>query len=147
MGVLVVAITLIGLVSALTMNVIERTREIGILRCLGARGRDVRRVFSAEGVTLATLGWVVGIPVGWLISRGLIAFIRHEFSAELTPAFPALSLPVALAAVLVVTLLVIRKPLQARGAPRRRGLAGFDDDELAPIRPLSSWRSRWQWNM
>jgi putative ABC transport system permease protein len=112
MGLLVVAITLIGLVSALTMGVIERTREIGILRCLGAKARDIRRVFGAEGTTLAILGWAVAIPVGWLISRGLLAFIRHEFGVDITPVFPAISVPIALVAVIAVTLLVIRPPLR-----------------------------------
>jgi ABC-type lipoprotein release transport system permease subunit len=51
-GLLVVAIALMGLVSALTMGVIERTREIGVLRCLGARASHVRRVFGAEGVVI-----------------------------------------------------------------------------------------------
>ena len=50
LGLVVVAITLIGLVSTLGMGVIERTREVGILRCIGARARQIRRVFSAEAV-------------------------------------------------------------------------------------------------
>ena len=53
LGLVVVAIMLMGLVSALSMGVIERTREVGILRCLGARARQIRRVFSAEAVALA----------------------------------------------------------------------------------------------
>jgi ABC-type lipoprotein release transport system permease subunit len=51
------------LVSAITMSVIERTCEIGILRCIGARARGSRRVFEAEGVVLALLGWPVGTPL------------------------------------------------------------------------------------
>ena len=43
LGLVVVAIMLIGLVSALSMGVIERTREVGILRCMGARARHIRR--------------------------------------------------------------------------------------------------------
>ena len=49
LGLVVVAITLIGLASTLTMGVIERTREVGILRCIGARARQIRRVFSRRG--------------------------------------------------------------------------------------------------
>jgi putative ABC transport system permease protein len=112
LGLLVVVITLIGLVSALTMAVIERTREIGILRCLGAKARDIRRVFSAEGITLAVLGWIIGIPVGWVISRELLAFVRHEFSVEITATFAVISVPIALVAVVAVTVLVIRPPLR-----------------------------------
>jgi putative ABC transport system permease protein len=112
LGLLVVAIALMGLVSALTMGVIERTREIGILRCLGARAGHVRRVFSAEGVLLAVVGWAFGVPVGYLIYEGLLAFVKHDFGVTPTAVFPVVSLPVALVAVIAITLVVIRPPLR-----------------------------------
>lgn len=124
LGLLVVAIALMGLVSALTMGVIERTREIGVLRCLGARAGQVRRVFSAEGVLLATIGWAFGVPVGWLIYEGLLTFVQHDFGITAPAVYPAIALPVALVAVVAMTLLVIRPPLrratriQAGGALR-----------------------------
>jgi putative ABC transport system permease protein len=112
LGVLVVGISLLGLVSALTTGVIERTREIGILRCLGARARDVRRVFSAEAVALAAVGWVVGVPLGWLIDQGLLALILRDSNQTLPVEFPPLIPLGTLAGVLVLTLVVIRWPLR-----------------------------------
>ena len=112
LGLLVVAIMLMGLASALSMGVIERTREVGILRCVGARARNVRRVFSAEAVLLAVAGWVVGILVGWLIYQGLIAVIRHEASLTLPQEFVPVIPLITLAGVVVLTLLVIRGPLR-----------------------------------
>ena len=50
LGFLIVAMSMVGLANAITMSIIERTREIGILRCVGARARDVRRIFATEGV-------------------------------------------------------------------------------------------------
>jgi len=122
LGLLVVAIALMGLVSALTMGVIERTREIGIMRCLGARAGHVRRVFSAEGVLLATVGWALGVPAGWLIYEGLLAFVKHDFGVQAPAVYPAIAPPVALVAVIAVTLLVIRLPLR-RAARIRAGTA------------------------
>jgi putative ABC transport system permease protein len=112
MGFLVVAISLMGLVSTLTMAVIDRTREIGILRCLGARARHIRRVFQAEGILLATAGWVIGVPIGWLLSRGLLALIRHTIGLDVTTVFPATGPPVALAATIVLTVIVVRPTLR-----------------------------------
>jgi ABC-type lipoprotein release transport system permease subunit len=112
LGLLVVVIALMGLVSALTMGVIERTREIGILRCLGARARDIRRVFSAEGILLAALGWAFGVPLSWLLLRGLLIFITRDVGFDAAPVFPAISLPVALVAIIAITLIVIRLPLR-----------------------------------
>jgi putative ABC transport system permease protein len=112
LGLLVVAIMLMGLVSALTMGVIERTREIGILRCVGARARNIRRIFSAEAVVLAAIGWVLAVPLGWLMFEGLRALILHGADLELPNEFPP-AIPLAtLAGVLVLTLLVIRGPLR-----------------------------------
>jgi putative ABC transport system permease protein len=112
LGTLIVVIMLIGLASALSTGVMERTREIGILRCVGARARHVRRVFSAEAVTLAFVGWVVGIGVGWLIYEGLIALVVHVASISLPQRFPATIPLVTLPAVVLLTLLVIRGPLR-----------------------------------
>ena len=64
LGLLVVAISMVGLINAITMSVFERTREIGVLRCIGARGRDIRRIFAAEGLTVAPLAGCSGSHSG-----------------------------------------------------------------------------------
>jgi len=112
LGLVVVAIMLMGLVSALGMGVIERTREVGILRCVGARARQIRRVFSAEAVVLAVAGWAFGILVGWLIYEGLLALIRRDVDLSLPREFLPVIPLITLAGVLVLTLLVIRAPLR-----------------------------------
>jgi putative ABC transport system permease protein len=112
LGTLVVAIMLMGLVSALSMGVIERTREVGILRCVGARARHIRRVFSAEAVVLAVVGWALGILLGWLIYEGLVALLLHGAELSVPQDFPPAIPLITLAGVLVLTLLVIRGPLR-----------------------------------
>jgi putative ABC transport system permease protein len=94
------------------MGVIERTREIGILRSVGARARQIRRVFSAEAVVLAVAGWALGILVGWLIYEGLLALIRHDVDLSLPQEFLPVIPLITLAGVLVLTLVVIRAPLR-----------------------------------
>jgi putative ABC transport system permease protein len=111
LGLLVVAIMLIGLISALSMGVLERTREIGILRCIGARARHVRLMFSAEAVALAGAGWACGTLLGWLVYQGLLALIRHSAAISLPEQFPPSVPLITLAGVLVLTLIVIRGPL------------------------------------
>ena len=112
LGLVVVAITLIGLVSALSMGVIERTREVGILRCIGARARQIRRVFSAEAVLLAAVGWAFGVLIGWLIYQGLLALVARYVDLSLPQEFLPVIPLITLAGVLVLTLLVIRGPLR-----------------------------------
>jgi putative ABC transport system permease protein len=52
----------LGLAITMSLNVIERTREIGILRSLGARSRVVRRVVIIEGLVIAFISWIVAVP-------------------------------------------------------------------------------------
>jgi putative ABC transport system permease protein len=111
LGLVVVAIMLMGLASTLTMGIIERTREIGILRCLGARSRYIRRIFTTEAVVLTLAGWAVGILLGWLIYEGLLSLVRHEADLILPQDFPPAVPLITLAGVLALTLIVIRVPL------------------------------------
>jgi putative ABC transport system permease protein len=104
------------------MAVIERTREIGILRCVGARARQIRRVFTAEAVLLVIAGWVLAVPLGWLMYQGLRALVLHSADLSLPDDFPA-AIPLGtLAGLLVLTLLVIRLPLR-RASRIQPGLA------------------------
>jgi hypothetical protein len=112
LGLLVVGITLMGLVSALSTGVIERTREIGILRCVGARARHIRRIFTAEAVVLAAAGWVVAVPLGWLMYEGLLALLLHNSDISLPQEFQPVIPLITLGGVVVLTLIVIRAPLR-----------------------------------
>ena len=112
LGLVIVAIMLMGLVSTLSMGVIERTREVGILRCVGARARYIRRVFSAEALVLAAIGWAFGVLLGWLIYQGLLTLLLHDAALSLPQEFPPVIPVITLAGVLALTLIVIRGPLR-----------------------------------
>jgi putative ABC transport system permease protein len=112
LGFLIIAISMVGLVNAITMSVIERTREIGVLRSIGARARDVRRIFATEGLTLVLLGWLAGIPLGCGLHRLLIWLVRESVHIEIEPAFPPGNIPLALAGTLVLALVIMLGPLR-----------------------------------
>ncbi len=101
-------IGMVGLINSITMNVIERTREIGILRCVGARARDIRRVFAAESTIQAVLGWLLGLPLGFLLSWGLTRLTLTIMELEIATVFdPGTALIVLAATVALATLIVI----------------------------------------
>jgi putative ABC transport system permease protein len=75
------------------VSVVERTREIGIRRALGARRRDIRRQFLLEAALLACAGGVAGVLLG-----ALIAFLVNQvFPARVQPSFAVLGIGVAVA--------------------------------------------------
>ena len=89
-GFLIVAISMAGLANTLTMSVLERTREIGILRLIGARARDIRRIFATETLTLALTGWLIAIPLGYLLDRFLVWLVKTVVNVNDPSHLPAL---------------------------------------------------------
>ncbi len=77
MAVLVGLIGALGVLNTLTLNVIERRREIGVLRILGARDRQVALVFLTEGLALGAVGWLLGLLLGYLVGRGFVVALGY----------------------------------------------------------------------
>jgi putative ABC transport system permease protein len=61
----------LGLAGTMSMNVIERTREIGVLRAVGASNGDIRRVVLIEGLTVGMLSWLLAIIASFPVGRAL----------------------------------------------------------------------------
>jgi putative ABC transport system permease protein len=61
----------LGLMGTMSINVIERTREIGVLRAIGASNRGVAWVFIREGIAVGMLSWVIGALLSWPLGRML----------------------------------------------------------------------------
>ena len=50
------------------VSVLERTKEIGIIRSLGGRKKDISRVFNAESIIIGTFAGLLGITITWLLT-------------------------------------------------------------------------------
>jgi putative ABC transport system permease protein len=85
----------IGIMNIMLANVLERTREIGVRRAIGARRRDIRLQFLIEAVTISALGGVMGIALGFAIARLVVYFAG--WSTIITPWSVALAFGVSTA--------------------------------------------------
>jgi putative ABC transport system permease protein len=70
-GSLALAVASLGIVNTLVMAILERRREIGIMKALGASDLDVRRLFFAEAGAMGAFGGVIGVLLGWAIGRAI----------------------------------------------------------------------------
>jgi putative ABC transport system permease protein len=110
-GSLVILITMIGLMSTLTMNVLERTKEVGMMRCLGSKSGHIRNMFGSEGLVLVLIGWLVGIPLGYAIGSYLNYMVYDLINIEMTYLFPFDYVIIALLVTAAVSIVVIQPPL------------------------------------
>jgi lipoprotein-releasing system permease protein len=78
--ILFVTVAAINIISMLVMIVLEKKREIAILKSMGASNWGIMKIFITQGVTIGTIGTILGIALGYLISYSL-----HKYGFALDP--------------------------------------------------------------
>jgi putative ABC transport system permease protein len=92
-GSLALVVASLGIINTLVMAILERRREIGVLKALGAADRDVRRLFFAEAAVMGFLGGLCGVSLGWLIERAINLGTNVYLSRQQLPAIKVAAIP------------------------------------------------------
>ena len=100
---LVVSSIMIGVITLISVQ--ERTKEIGILRAIGASKRNVSSMFNAETVIIGFTSGALGVLITWVLCIPINAILHHLTGIQTLSAF--LPLPTALVLVLISTALTL----------------------------------------
>jgi putative ABC transport system permease protein len=107
----------LGLAGTMSINVVERTREIGVMRAVGAGDRDILQLVMVEGVMIGCLSWVMGLVLALPVSKFMSDQVGILFiQSPLTFRFSAVGALIWLVVILVVSALATWWP--ARNASR-----------------------------
>ncbi len=117
MAALMAVVGSIGLTGTMTLNVMERTREIGVMRAIGASDRIITQMVLLEGAVIGMVSWVLAcaaaIPISLVMSNG-ISVVLFDRATEFT--FTATGILVWLG--IVAALSVVASMIPARSAAR-----------------------------
>jgi putative ABC transport system permease protein len=129
-GLIALGIAALGVTSALLAAVRERRREIGVLKAIGARDRDVLQVFLIEASVQGFIGGVIGAGLGWVLARAVAAAVNAYLVRQgLVGVRLVAPLPVLAGAVIGATLLALAAgavpAMRAARLPAREAMGGL----------------------
>ena len=85
-GAIALLVAAIGIANTMAMSILERTREIGLMKAVGATNRDVLSIFLGEAAGIGFIGGLGGIVIGWLAAQGMnvlaIVFLANQASQQ-----------------------------------------------------------------
>jgi putative ABC transport system permease protein len=116
MTVLMAVVGSMGLSGTLSINVIERGREIGVMRAVGASSSDVGFIFTGEGLMLGLVSWALSVPIGLTVGPVFVDLLGGviDFPAEYAAAYHGILIWLGI----VIILSILASWVPARRATR-----------------------------
>lgn len=117
-GAIGIFVAILGMFNTLTISLLERTKEIGLMITLGGRKRDMRRIFMIEAVILSFFGAVTGVILSFIGGRVVNFMINQNAASRVNQSFDVFYTPLWLVAAL--TLFMVGVGLVVAFFPARR---------------------------
>lgn len=76
-GVIALFVAALGIINTMVMSILERTREIGIMKAIGGSENEIKTIFFFEAGSIGFLGGVFGLALGWLVTRIANVVMNH----------------------------------------------------------------------
>jgi len=70
-GSIALTVASLGIVNTMVMSILERTREIGIMKAIGGSDGDIRKIFLVEASAIGLAGGILGIILGWVVGKAI----------------------------------------------------------------------------
>ena len=108
-GMIAIVVAALGIVNTMVMSILERFREIGVMKAVGGGEGDIMRIFFVEAGAIGVIGGAFGVALGWAVTRVGNVVVNHYLRREGLPPADLFDMPVwlvlgAVAFSLVVTL-------------------------------------------
>ena len=104
---LAILIAVLGIVNTLALSVLERTRELGLLRAIGLRRAQTMRMITVEAVVISVFGALLGVAVGTGLGAAVVRALREEGINDLVLPWTEMGVFLGLAAVVGVVAAVL----------------------------------------
>jgi putative ABC transport system permease protein len=72
-----ITVAALGIINTMVMSILERYKEIGIMKAVGASDADVKKIFLFESGAIGFLGGVLGLILGWLVSMLINQIVNY----------------------------------------------------------------------
>jgi len=88
-----ITVSTLGIINTMVMSILERYREIGIMKAIGASDKDVKKIFFFESGMIGFLGGIFGLALGWVVSMVINQVANHFLAKQGVPYVNYFSFP------------------------------------------------------
>ncbi len=97
-GTIALIVAALGIINTMVTSILERTREIGVMKAVGGSETDIRWIFFSEAATIGLVGGAFGLALGWAVTRIANAVANHYLRPQGVPEVDLFYMPVWLIA-------------------------------------------------